>query len=227
MKTTTILARRGRQPRIPEALLCAIVLGGILARATIIDRIAVTVADQVITLSQVVEEIRVTAFLNGQQPDLSPDSRRNTAERLVNQTLIRREMEFDRYQAPSLSDTDSLMQQVKSRYTSEDAFQEALQKADITEEQLRQDLLWQLTTLRFTDYRFRPGVQVTDQEIQEYYNAHRNELAPPGQSAPPLDRVHGQIEELLTEERVDQALDHWLQETRDQTAIRYHQEAFQ
>ena len=41
-----------------------------LAQAVIIDRVAVSVGNRVITESDIVREIRVTAFLNGAEPDL-------------------------------------------------------------------------------------------------------------------------------------------------------------
>ncbi len=33
----------------------------------------------------------------------------------------------------------------------------------------RQRLWWQLTLLRFIDYRFRPGIQISDSDIDAYY----------------------------------------------------------
>ena len=195
------------------------------AAAGIIDRIAVTVDNQAITLSQVLEEIRVTAFLNGEQPDFSAASKRKTAERMVEQALIRHEMEFNRYQMPTLADTDSMLKQVKDAYSSDQAYQDALRRDGITEAQVRQHLLWQVTTLRFIDYRFRPGIQIVEQDMEDYYNAHRQELERGGK-LPPLDQVRGQIEDLLKQQRIDQALDRWLGEARTQAQISYKPEAF-
>lgn len=196
------------------------------AFADIIDRVAVAVGNQVITLSQVIEEIRVAAFLNGEQPDMGAASRRKTADRLVEQVLIQREMDFNRYQTPTLDDIAGMLKQAKARFPSEAAYQQALQDAGITESELRQHLLLQITTLRFIDYRFLPGVQITAAEIRDYYDAHRQELAVNGRT-PPIANVRDDIEKLLKEQRVDQALDRWLGEARTQAQITYHQEAFQ
>ncbi|MGA8577407.1 MAG: hypothetical protein WB579_01900, partial [Bryobacteraceae bacterium] len=68
------------------------VLAATLASATIIDRIAVSVGNRVITTVDIDRAIRVPAFLNGQQPDFSAASKRAAAERLVEQTLVRREL---------------------------------------------------------------------------------------------------------------------------------------
>ena len=40
--------------------------------------------------------------------------------------------------------------------------------------ELRAQLLWQLTVLRFIDQRFRPGVLVTDEEVRTYYDSTAN-----------------------------------------------------
>ncbi len=68
--------------------------------AEIIDRIVITVGNQVITQSQVDDEIRVTAFLNHEKVDLSAAARKQAASRLIEQALIKREMDLSRYPLP-------------------------------------------------------------------------------------------------------------------------------
>ena len=82
--------------RVALTLLLACIAG-----AEIIDRVAVTVDKRVITESEIVRQIRITAFLNNEQPDFSASSKRVTADRLVEQVLIRRELESTRYSAPA------------------------------------------------------------------------------------------------------------------------------
>jgi hypothetical protein len=55
----------------------------------IIDRIAVSVEDSVITESELRKEIRVMAFLDETEPDLSGANKRKAAERLIDQYLMR------------------------------------------------------------------------------------------------------------------------------------------
>ena len=57
-----------------------------------------------ITQSQVDDEIRVTAFLNREKVDLSAAARKQAASRLIEQALIKREMDLSRYPLPELSD---------------------------------------------------------------------------------------------------------------------------
>lgn len=198
--------------------------------AGIIDRIAVSVGNRVITASDVDREIRVTAFLNGTQPDFSPANKRATAERLIDQRLIRNELENSRYPVPAASEVEPELEQFRKKYfPNDDDYRRALVAAGITEDDLKAELLWQRTLLLFVDVRFRPGVQVTDQEVQDYFDrtvAPAARAANPG-AAPTLDAYRSEIEQKLIGDKVDQEIDHWLQQVRNRTTITYHQEALQ
>jgi len=67
------------------------------ASAEIIDRIAITVGSQVITVSQIDEEIRITAFLNREKLDITADAKKQAATRLIEQALVKREMDLSHY----------------------------------------------------------------------------------------------------------------------------------
>jgi hypothetical protein len=188
--------------------------------AEVIDRIAVSVGRQVITESQVVEEIRVTAFLNKQPVEITPTEKRKAAERLVEQTMMRRDMEFTHYPLPALSEADAELKQLH-------ASDEDLRKYGISEDELREHLWWQLTMLRFIDYRFRPAIDIPDSEIRDYYGKKKAEWERQGVAKiPTLDESRADIEKILTGERVDQAVDRWLGDARTRLDIQYHEEAF-
>jgi len=197
--------------------------------AEIIDRVAVTVDRIVITTSDIVSHVRVAAFLNGEPPDLSPAARRAAAQRLVEHALVQREMEILRYPAPPEAEVEAVMEQLRRRHSSPQLFQARLAEYGITEMELRRSLLRQIMTLRFIDFRFRPGVAVTEAEIETYY---REEFLPQLQadgrgSPPPLEEVREEIEEILIGRRVDEALDRWLAAATAQADIEYREEAFQ
>ncbi len=212
---------RARPPRWLLALaFCA------LLAAEVIDRIAITVANQVITASQVDEEVRVTAFLNNEKLDLSPGEKKKAAVRLIDQALIKREMDLSRYPLPALSDADGALKDVKTHYSNPAGFEPALNDFGITEAQLQQHLWWQLTVLRFVDYRFRPGIQVPDSDVEAYYQQQLRKWKEQGvQPAPSLADERAQIEEILTQQQIDDSLDRWLAETRNQVPVRFLDEA--
>jgi hypothetical protein len=160
--------------------------------------------------------------------DFTPAARRKAADRLIEQKLIRREMQLGRYAQPSLEEVGPMLQQIQAqRFHGAEEYRQALAGYGISEDELKAHLLWQLSLLRFIDIRFRPGVQVTDDEIRAYFDQHLSELgkqAPAGKVT--LDDVQDQIRRILTNEGVDKQLDDWLAEVRKRTRIEFHQEAF-
>jgi len=188
----------------------------------IIDKIVITVANQVITQSQIDDEIRVTAFLNREKVDLSADARKQADARLVEQALIKREMDISHYPLPELSDAGESLEALKATYSTESEFQNALQASGITADELTLRLWWQLTLLRFIDYRFRPGIQIPTADVQAYYRRQVSEWEQKGtKPIPTLDESRDQIEEILTQQRIDQALEQWMNDTRKQVTIHY------
>jgi peptidyl-prolyl cis-trans isomerase SurA len=185
--------------------------------AEIIDRIVITVGNQVITQSQVDDEVRVTAFLNREKLDLGVEARKQAADRLIEQALIKREMDLSHYPLPELGDAGESLQSLKAMYSSETEFQDALEAYGVSPDELTRRLWWQLTLLRFIDYRFRPGIQIPPADVQAYYRQQLSEWEQKGiKPIPSLDESRDQIEEILTQKRIDQALDQWIKDTRTQ-----------
>ena len=195
----------------------------------ILDRIAVVVGDRIITEQQILQEIRIAAFLGQQKPDFGVDARRDAAERLIRQTLIRREMEASHYPMPGPSEADPLEKQIIAQYGgSEQVYDAALARYELTRDQVHDQLLWQLTTLRFIDFRFRPAVHVPNAAVEAYYNQQVEKWKAAGEkNIPSLEDSRDRIEAILTSQRVDQALDVWLGEARKQVNIIYREGAFQ
>lgn len=197
-------------------------------RAEIIDRVAVVVGNRVITESEIQREIRLTAFLNGAPLDFSAANKRKTAERLVEQRLIRNEMESSLYPLPAPDAVEELAKDVQSRFPSRERYQQELQRAGIAEVDLQAHLLRQLITLRFIEFRFRPGVQIGEDELNNYFHQR---LAPELRKAHPerefsLNDYRAQVEQALVGEIVDKASDTWLKGARERTRIEFRAAAF-
>jgi hypothetical protein len=196
--------------------------------AEIIDRIAITVANQVVTEGQIEDDIRVTAFLNHEKVDLTAGERKKAADRLIEQSLVKRDMELSHYPLPPETVVDEPLRKIEQGYTTPAAYRNALLASGITEEGLKHRLLWQETLERFIEFRFRNAIQISDTDIQAYYQ----EQLPKWQQqkdkpVPALEDARETIEQVLTEKRIDEALDKWLAETRKQVAVKYLNEALQ
>ena len=196
--------------------------------AEIIDRVAVSVGNQVITEDQINEELRVTAFLNHDKVDTSPAEKKKAAERLVEQALIKRDIDLSHYALPQTSDAEQSLRSIASQYPSEAEFQKALQAYGITAEDLRRHLWWQLTVLSFIDYRFRPGIQLPESDLRNFYEQEAAKWREQGlKEVPSFEDARGKIEQVLTQQRIDQAVDRWIGDTRTQVEIRYRPGAFE
>jgi hypothetical protein len=184
------------------------------ALATIVDRVAITVGSQVITDSEIDQRVRLTAFENGEQPDFSLASRKQAAQRLIDEKLVEHEMTVGHY--PGMPDDRKpalLAAYEKDGGPSKLAAE--LAKRGLTGDDLENDLARQQNLLTFLNLRFRPAVQVSEQEIQRYYREHF------AQANVPLNEVRSAVEQKLTNERADAELDRWLKGQRERTGIEY------
>lgn len=200
----------------------AIVLFGALAmQAEIIDRIAITVDRLVITESELRRQISLTAFMNSQTAEFTPKVRRAMAEKLIEQALIRTEMKLTHYPQAEAYEADASLEEIRREYLVEGDYRMALQEYRLDERDLREYLLWQITLLRFTNSRFRIGLQVAPAEIEDYYAKN---LA--GKTKLTVEQARPQIEEALIGERLNKSLYSWLDEVRTRTRVEIREESF-
>ena len=192
-----------------------------VSQAVIVDRVAVVVGNKVITQSEIEERIRLTAFQNGETPDLSPASRKQATQRLIDQRLIEREMDVGHFPgATPERGAELLADYEKSKYPSgHESLLEALAADGLAESDIEGDLMRQADLLTFLDLRFRPAVQVDDQEVQKYFD----EKVPAGplKKQEGLSGMRAQIEQLIANQRADKDLDNWLQDQRKRVPIEY------
>jgi parvulin-like peptidyl-prolyl isomerase len=202
-------------------LLTAICVGG-LAAGTVIDRMAVVVGKHVIKSSDIDRDLRVTEFLNREPLVEDVAARKKSAERLIDQQMIREELSTGGYARAGEADAAAMLAQLrKDAYgNSEARLTQALQRYGLTEAELRAQLLWQLTVLRFIDQRFRVAVQTTDDEVRKYYEQHRAEFKGD------FDSVAPSVKATLEGEQINELFERWLTDARKRNRIEYREEAF-
>lgn len=212
--------------RLPALLLC---LTAALPAAVVIDRIAVIAGSHAIKLSDIQRDLRLTEFMNRQPLNLSPAEMRESAGRLIDQTIIRDEIARGGYRRPGDADADHLVRQlVKDRFNGSDAkLRATLSQYSLSEDDLRQQLLWQLTVLGFIDQRFRPGIQVSAEDTQAYYNQHLSELQRAHPQNHTFEALQPKIEDQIEGERVNQVFTDWLDQQRKRIRIEYREAAFE
>lgn len=196
------------------------------ARAEILDRIAVSVGHQVITERDVLLDLRVTAFLDHKPVEMTGAQKRAAADRLVDQLLILEEAALTHVTVSTGEDAGKMLDDVKAQYGGD--YEPALQRYRITEQDVANQLLAGLRAIRFTDLRFRPEVQFSDDDLRDFYDSLVEQWKQSGKTnIPSFDSIRDQVEKLLTDQRTAQALDRWLGTRRTETQILYREQVFQ
>jgi len=181
--------------------------------ATIVDRIAITAGNQVITDSEIDQRIRLTAFENSDKPSLNLAARKNAADRLIDEKLIEHEMDVGHYPRLNSDERGKLLDDKPGLDSSLAAY-------GLTRAELETDLAKQADLLTFVNLRFRPAVQVTDADIRRYFQTDIQPKLPPGDTRG-VEDFRSQIETKLTGDMADRDMDTWLKEQRKRTKIQY------
>ena len=178
-----------------------------LGRAEIIDGVVAVVGREVVLQSDLDREGRLEAFFGAATPVPA-----QVLERLLRQRLLFQEME--QTAPPEVSPAQARKWIEQMRPADKDPSRQGLREADLVEYAGRQ-----LQVERFVDQRFKTDLQVTPQEIDEYYQKRlRPELERQGVvDIPPLEKIQARVEQAAREEKANQALDEWLAESRQRS----------
>jgi hypothetical protein len=178
--------------------------------AEIIDRVAAVVGRQVITQSEVDRETRLEKFFGAPSPDP-----KQVLERLIRQRLVFQELE--QTALPELTPEELDQWLAAAKPAGADPAPHNLKPSDLAEYGRRQ-----LQLEKFLDLRFKTGFQVSEEEIGAYY---KNRLLPEMERRgvkplPALEAVRDRVEKAVTEERVNQLMEEWMNELRQRTQVR-------
>ena len=196
------------------------------AGAEVVDRLAVTVNKHVVTERQIVQDLRITAFVEQKTPDLSGAAKREEAARIVDQILILREAADNHVPLPGSEEAEKMLAPVRLQYASQPEFQAALARYRISEAELAARLLASLQALRFSQLRFRQEVDISEQDLRVYYDALARKDST-GKGLPSFEAGKERLQTLLMDERTMQALDEWLRIARAEAQIVYREAAFE
>jgi hypothetical protein len=141
---------------------------------------------------------------------------------LIDQRLISEEAGRLPSVAPSEKEiTDSINALIK-RFPSQTAFQTRIARVGLTAEQLHEIVSQRLEIEKYLDFRFRNFVVVSPKEISDYYRdtyAPRFRRQHPGVIVPTLEQATQQIDQTLTEAKVESDTDAFLDDARSRAEI--------
>lgn len=215
--------RRALQLAIVLLLMAAV------SSSEVIDRIVATVNNEPILQSDWDIAVRYEAFVDQRPLDLGPAAARAALERLIDQELLQQQIRTFHLQPISADEVRQRVREIRQQTpgaATDAGWQAALERYGLSEAELGARVAHQLEITHFVDVRLRPTVRLDRASIEAYY---RDKLLPElkqkGAGEVPLAQVTRQIEEVLSQERMDTMLSEWLRDLRQQSEIKINQPA--
>ena len=213
--------------RISYIAICCFLLLAItrpLFAGEVIDSVVATVNHRPILQSDWEEAVRFEAFM--QQKPLSQITQSDQVlalHRLIDRELLKEQMGKSEHVEPSDEELQQDLNKLRAQLPngSNDAqWHKLLASYDLTKEAVKEHLRTEFQVMNFVEVRLRPNVHITGDEIETYYKDQLlPDLAKNGGKPIPLDDVEPRIKELLTQQRMDELLDVWLHNLRQQAEI--------
>lgn len=186
-----------------------------------------SVGDQAITSQDVTNEYRFERFLDGESPTGKPgeQERKVVLNRLISQVLL-----TDQMQRPGANtkngakDASETLKSVREKFSSQQAYDKALQSLGMTEQQVQKRLELYGRTLQMINNRLRPAALPDPNEVEDYYHKTFVPEYKKGHSGspPPLDSVRDQISEILVQKKMNELLDNWLARLKSAHRVTIH-----
>lgn len=191
----------------------------LLRAGELLDRVVATVNGHAILLSDWQDEVRYEAFIAGRNlQTVTAQDWKAALDRLTDRELLREQEDAAETVLISAAEIDKQLEAMKTDVAREATWGEALAEYQLTEANIRNHMALELAELRFIDARLRPSIQVDPEEIAAYYRNHLSSSA--GGQPIHLQEATPKIHELLTQEKMNQALNSWLESLRSQAEIR-------
>lgn len=180
-----------------------------------IDGIAARIEGDIITDSEVRELAAFQELVDGRAK-----SRDELIRGLADQWIVRQEASAVTYSQPSKEDVDNAYQQLVKQFPSAEEFNRRCAAFGLTETAVRRMVEEQLYLSRYLDHRFRPAAQVTQAQIEAYYeNEFTPQLKARNEAVPPVDDVEDTIREVLIQRAITEGAEKWLDDTRGRLKI--------
>ena len=190
----------------------------------VVDRIVAVVNRQVILQSELEEAQRVESLQQGKSLDeLTSQTADAVLDRLIDQALLQQQIVNKSVVEPATDEISSQIREIRSHIpgaAADEKWRALLGAYGLNEQDVAIHIASQLRILKFIDLRFRILARVDRASISSYYQEKLlPELRKQGASEPPLSQVSGKIEQILTEQRINELLNSWLQALRSQAHI--------
>jgi hypothetical protein len=214
--TTETQIRRGSQ-RKKIALcvsLCLCVSVVLFSSAIIIDKIVAIVNEDVITQSELDSIGKLDLHLSGLPHQESPLQER------INHHLALQQLKGQPPVLLSDEEVDTAIKSFELRFGGEEQMMEFLSGMGLNRDDLLVEIRNQLSIRKFIRDRFRPFVNITIEDAEDYYEkVYKPAAEMLAKTVPPFPEVFGEIQNLLVESKVQDHIVKWLQDLRKSSRI--------
>ncbi|SRR5258708_3829110 len=202
-------------------LIAALVLAlPMVARSgEILDRLAATVNGHAILQSDVEEELHYESFA-AKRPlsQITAEDRKTALNRLIDQELLSQQMHSRDFTPAEPQEIEKAMRSFQAGYSEGAGWSAALASYGMSESTISSRVEAELNQLRLIDLRLRPSIQIDSDSITAYYQKELLPKLPPGQHSS-LQESTPAIRELLTQQKINESLESWLEGLRAQAEI--------
>ncbi|MGC2211058.1 MAG: hypothetical protein WA532_13200 [Candidatus Korobacteraceae bacterium] len=186
------------------------------------DRTIAVVNKHLVTWSDLDEQMRFEALEN-ERPlkSLTAADRRTAFNHLVQDWILRDQMQG--MLSVSESDVDTRIAAIRDEWKTvgDDAkWAATLERYGLSAQELRSLVANQVEILRFLEFRVRPMVQVSRQEVDDYYSTTLvPQLKAQGETPEPEDQLSAKILQVLEEQKMNEETDKWINTLRSQSHV--------
>ncbi len=155
----------------------------------------------------------------------SSGSRDDELNRLIDLELMRQELKNFGLTQEDEGRVQARMQSLRDSYAETGGLPALLRQLGLQESELISYVRLEFSILKFVDFRFKPFVNVSEEEIKNYYEGRLSlQLRKSNLTLPALAEVSAKIEEILKEEKTNAVLEQWIGEIRRNSHIEYFDE---
>jgi len=152
-------------------------------------------------------------------------SRDDELNRLIDLELMRQELKNFSLTQEDEGRVQARMQSLRDSYAETGGLPALLRQLGLQESELISYVRLEFSILKFVDFRFKPFVNVSEEEIKNYYEGRLSlQLRKSSLTLPAWAEVSAKIEEILKEEKTNTVLEQWIGEIRRNSHIEYFDE---
>ncbi len=221
MKALLQFARRGLLAGLMASLF-ALLPASAAAQAMVMDSVIAVVNKHAVTWSDLDEQMRFEALQNHRQlASITAADRHAAFEHLMDSHLLREQMQAftpvrDEELAQRLTEVRAAWQLDKDDV----GWNALLARYGLSPARLRELVAMQLQVLQFVEFRVRPMVRVSRDEVDEYYTQRLlPKLIAQVEKPEALETVTGKIRALLAEKKLNEEMEKWLANLRVQSTV--------